>query len=139
MNAGGQRMDIADRRFDVVVIGSGVGGLTAGALAARSGKSVLVLEKNPTWGGAAGVYKIGKLAVESSLHEMDGLDPLDPKLPVLRRLGVQTGVRFVGCNDLWEVRSPVLGEPFVMPEGIDAGREACIQRFPQHRAALEQY
>jgi all-trans-retinol 13,14-reductase len=56
----------AERRFDVLVIGSGMGGLFAGALAARSGKKVLVLEENPTCGGAAGVYSVGRLTIESS-------------------------------------------------------------------------
>ncbi|MGF1479890.1 MAG: phytoene desaturase family protein [Cyanophyceae cyanobacterium] len=40
-------------KFDVVVIGSGIGGLTAGALLARYGKTVLVCESHTIPGGAA--------------------------------------------------------------------------------------
>ena len=69
------------RRFDAIVIGSGLGGLIAGALYARSGRRVLVLERNETFGGAAAVYKHGALTIEATLHEMDGLDQDDPKLP----------------------------------------------------------
>ena len=39
--------------FDVVIVGSGLGGLSAGALAAKYGKSVCVLEAHDTPGGAA--------------------------------------------------------------------------------------
>lgn len=125
--------------FDAIVVGSGIGGLVAGGLAARSGRRILVLEKNPTWGGAAGVYELGGLTIESSLHELDGLDAEDPKLPILERLEVAAGVRFVELGDLWEVRGPALGEPFVMPAGLQAAREATDARFPHHRAALNEY
>ena len=67
------------RQFDAIVIGSGLGGLTAGALYARAGHRVLVLERNRNFGGAATVYRHGALAIEASLHEIDGLDPEDPK------------------------------------------------------------
>jgi all-trans-retinol 13,14-reductase len=125
--------------FDAIVIGSGLGGLVAGGLAARSGRRVLVLEKNPTCGGAAGVYTVGELTIESSLHEIDGLDRNDPKLPIMERLEVPAGVRFIEVGDLWEVRGPALGEPFVMPAGLEAGRQATAQRFPRHRAAVNEY
>ena len=39
--------------YDVVVIGAGAAGLSAGALLAKEGKSVLVCEKSPYLGGRA--------------------------------------------------------------------------------------
>src|SRR6266496_6770715 len=76
------------RNFDAIVIGSGLGGLTAAALFARAGHKVLVLERNQNFGGAATVYHHGALAIEASLHEIDGLDAGDPKGPILRALGI---------------------------------------------------
>jgi len=38
-------------RYDVVVIGAGAAGLSAGAVLAKEGKSVLVCEKSPYLGG----------------------------------------------------------------------------------------
>jgi phytoene dehydrogenase-like protein len=40
-------------KYDVVVIGAGAAGLSAGALLAKEGKSVLVCEKSPFLGGRA--------------------------------------------------------------------------------------
>ena len=39
--------------FDAIVIGSGIGGLVAGAMLARYGKQVLVCESRAVAGGAA--------------------------------------------------------------------------------------
>ena len=39
--------------YDAIVIGSGLGGLTAGAMFAHVGKRVLLLERNASFGGAA--------------------------------------------------------------------------------------
>jgi all-trans-retinol 13,14-reductase len=44
-------------RWDVIIVGAGIGGLTAAALLVRAGLRVLILERNPHPGGTAYVYK----------------------------------------------------------------------------------
>jgi all-trans-retinol 13,14-reductase len=127
------------RQFDAIVIGSGLGGLIAGALYSRAGHKVLVLERNEHCGGAATVYRHGPLSIEASLHEVDGLDAEDPKGPILRSLGLDRDLHFVDVGDLHEVRSPLLGEPFVLPRGLDAALSASIGRFPHRASGLAAY
>ena len=43
-------------KYDAIIVGAGVGGLTAAARLARSGLRVVVLEKNSHYGGTAYVY-----------------------------------------------------------------------------------
>jgi phytoene dehydrogenase-like protein len=127
------------RSFDAIAIGSGLGGLTAAALFARAGHKVLVLERNANFGGAATVYHHGTLAIEASLHEIDGLDASDPKGPILRALGIDRDMPFVDVGDLHEVRSPLFEKPFVMPHRFDAARSASTAQFPQQARGVEQY
>jgi phytoene dehydrogenase-like protein len=42
---------------DVVIVGAGIGGLTAAAMLVKAGLRVLILEKNPHPGGTAYVYQ----------------------------------------------------------------------------------
>jgi len=125
--------------YDAIVIGSGLGGLTAAAVCARQGKRVLVLERQPSFGGAAKVYSHGALTVEASLHELDGLDPDDAKVDVLRELGVLDQLHPLDVGDLYEVRGKLLGEPFALPKGMEAARGAALRRFPRSAKGVDHF
>src|SRR5437879_8323281 len=92
-------------RYDVVVVGAGLGGLTAGAILARAGRKVIVIERSNSVGGAASSYKSGELFVEGSLHETsDPQHPRDPKHEVLTRAGVIDKVTWVPSADFYQAR-----------------------------------
>jgi phytoene dehydrogenase-like protein len=126
-------------RYDVVVIGAGLGGLTAGAILARAGRKVLIIERSNSVGGAASSYKSGDLFVEGSLHETsDPHDPRDPKHDALTRAGVIDAVQWIPSGVFYEVRGGPLERPFVMPDNFDEARRALTERFPEARAGIQQ-
>src|SRR6478736_8971462 len=126
-------------RYDVVVIGAGLGGLTAGALLARSGRKVIVIERSNSVGGAASSYKSGDLFVEGSLHETsDPHDPRDPKHDVLTRAGVIDAVKWIPAGAFYQARGGPLERPFLMPDNFDTARRALGERFPEVRAGIDQ-
>lgn len=125
-------------RYDVVVIGAGLGGLTAGAILARAGRKVLVIERSNSVGGAASSYKSGDLFIEGSLQETsDPQDPRDPKHSALTRAGVLDAVKWIPAGALYEARGGPLDRPFVMPDNFDAAKRALTERFPNARAGID--
>jgi len=131
---------VANECFDAVVAGSGLGGLTAGALFAHAGHRVLVLERNHAFGGAATAYHRGRMTVEASLHET-----LDPRLPsdlnheVFEALGLFDDVEFVLVDDFYEVRGPLVGESLTIPHGFDAVAAVLTDRFPSDEDAIRSF
>jgi carotene isomerase len=76
--------------FDVIVIGSGIGGLTAGSLLARYGKSVVVCESHTIAGGAAHSFRRRGFEFDSGPSfycGLTGANSLNPVKQVLDILG----------------------------------------------------
>jgi phytoene dehydrogenase-like protein len=126
--------------YHAVVIGSGLGGLTAGALYARAGYRALVLEKNDAFGGAATVYYRDGLTVEASLHETtDPRRTADPKGEIFEALDLYDELEFVPVDAVYEVRSALIGEPIALPAGAEALCRRLSERFPRDADALSRF
>lgn len=125
--------------YDAVIVGAGLGGLTSGAILARAGRKVLVIERGNSVGGAASSYKVGDLFVEGSLHETSNPhDPRDPKHDALKRAGVLDAVKWVPSEAFYEVRGGPLQAPLLLPDNFEAARHALTERFPAARAGIAQ-
>lgn len=64
---------VASESFDVVIIGAGGGGLSAGAYLSQEGLRTLVLEQHHRPGGYMTNFQRGDYRFEVSLHAFDGL------------------------------------------------------------------
>ncbi|MBD1887817.1 NAD(P)/FAD-dependent oxidoreductase [Coleofasciculus sp. FACHB-SPT9] len=124
--------------LDVIVIGSGIGGLTAGALLARYGKRVLVCESHAIAGGAAHSFSRQGFHFDSGPSFYCGLTPesgLNPLQQVLEVLG----------ESLQAVRYDPMGH-YHFPEGTfpvysnaERYRQAVAEITPQGARELEQF
>ncbi len=72
--------------LDVIIIGSGIGGLTAGALLARYGKRVLICESHTIAGGAAHSFSRSGFHFDSGPSFYCGLGNQRPSLNPLKQL-----------------------------------------------------
>ena len=115
------------QRFDAVVIGSGIGGLSAGALLAKYGRKVLLVEAHEHLGGCAHSFSRGGYTLDSgpSLWAGCSAPSTSPLRQVLDAVGAET--EWV-TYDGWGVHDLKSSERFRMTVGPDAFADVC-ERF----------
>lgn len=62
------------KTYDIVIIGSGLGGLVSALLLAQEGKKVCVLEKNNQYGGNLQTFVRDKTILDTGVHYIGALD-----------------------------------------------------------------
>ena len=94
---------MVNKKYNAVIIGSGLGGLIAGAFLSKWGKKVLVLEQHYIPGGCATAFKRKDYIMEVGLHEIDGLNDEDYKVQILEMLDVFKHVEFLKIPDFFHL------------------------------------
>jgi all-trans-retinol 13,14-reductase len=125
------------KNYDVIVIGGGLGGLIAGAKLAKEGKKVLLIEQHTVPGGYATTFRRKDFLVEAGLHEMDGLDPDDAKLPILKELGVLEHLDFVEVPEFYRFKSS--RTDIVVPANTDEAIEVLVAAFPEEKKGIHTF
>ncbi|MFW9991663.1 MAG: phytoene desaturase family protein [Candidatus Odinarchaeota archaeon] len=124
--------------FDVIIIGAGLAGLTAGAKLAKEGKKILLIEQHSKMGGCATKFRRKNTTLEIGLHEMDGLDRNDDlKRAIFNDLGVYDSIEFVKVPEFFRL---INGRVDVtVPHGIENAVIAISKAFPGEEITVETF
>lgn len=126
--------------FDAVVIGSGLGGLSAAAHLSVLGKRVLLLERYKIVGGCSHAFRRrGAWEFDAGVHYIGETGPDGVVRQLMRGLAVDDIVEWMPLDptgfDI--VRGP--GLEYRIPVGWDAWQHNILDTFPQERRALARY
>ena len=83
--------------YDVIVIGSGIGGLTAATRLAQNNQRVLVIEASSDFGGYIRPINIGEYSFDMGLHYLGKLGQGELFREILDKLGLEN-LEFVEGN-----------------------------------------
>jgi all-trans-retinol 13,14-reductase len=123
--------------YDVIIIGAGLGGLTAGAKLAKEGMRVLLLEQHDRPGGCASTFTRRGFTMEVGLHEMDGLHPGDMKNRIFEDLGIFTQVEFLPVPEFYRFLNDRLD--LVVPHDPEAAKGILKKQFPGQAQGIDDY
>ncbi len=124
--------------LDVIVIGSGIGGLSTAILLARQGKRVLVLERHYVAGGFTHTFARKGYEWDVGVHY---LGEVHRPRSVLRQIFDSLS----GSQLHWQSMDPIYdricfpGESYDYEAPLETWKQRMFQAFPQETRAIESY
>ncbi len=124
-------------RYDSIVIGAGVGGLTAAALLAKRGLKILLIEKEHQAGGYVVSFKRNGFMFDATGAFVGGCQPGGELWRIYRELGIHEQLEFIPIQ---HVRNVYPGfEIRLRTGGFHSYAEALFDLFPKEEKGLKAY
>jgi len=124
---------------DVVVIGSGAGGMTAAVALARTGRRVLVLEQHDVPGGWCHSFQLDGHRFSPGVHYVGELGPGGRLRAVMEGLGVAGDLTFLQLDSNGYDRVFAGTRRFDVPSGRAALESRLRARFPAEVEGVGRY
>jgi len=127
------------KKWDVIIIGSGISSLTCAAILAKKGKSVAVLEQHTKPGGYLHCFRRFGHQFDTGSHCIGAMDKGQPFHTILSYIGVYDDDLFVPLqSDGFDVMHFPSFE-VRLPKGYVAANEALSEKFPTERKNIQAY
>ncbi len=123
--------------YDVVIVGAGLGGLSAAATLAKKGLKVHLIESHDKVGGFATNYRRGKFRMEAGIHMLSGNYQGSAYNEVFEFFEFSKNIPLVKIPEFY--RCFFDDKSFVMPFGIAQATDELIKTFPQEKNGIEAY
>ena len=125
-----------EESYDIIIIGSGVGGLTAAALLSKAGYSVCVLEKEPHAGGYLAGFRRKFFLFDTAIHWLNQYGPGGLICRVFDLIGKdypravsQQRIRRYKGNDF----------DYLLTNNPDEWRDQLIREFPHEETGIRRF
>ncbi|HNP19729.1 MAG TPA: NAD(P)/FAD-dependent oxidoreductase [Fulvivirga sp.] len=130
-----------EEKYDIVIVGSGLGGLECGAILSEEGYKVIVLEKNKQIGGNLQIFSREKRIFDTGIHYIGGLDKGENLYGYFKYIGIMDDLKIKKLDDDGFDVVSFEGDPieYRYGQGYDNFIEIMSGYFPKEREGIIKY
>jgi all-trans-retinol 13,14-reductase len=125
-------------KYDVVIIGSGLGGLECGYILTKKGYNVCILEKNPQLGGCLQTFKRGKTHFDTGFHYVGGLEEGQGLYKLFRYFDL-LDLPWHKMDESGTAEVVLEDKSYLFASGFDRFVDTLAKDFPGQRNNLKKY
>ena len=122
--------------WDAIVIGSGMGGMAAGAALSKAGHKVLLLEQYQTLGGLTHSFSREGFTWDAGIHYLSGIAPGDRERVILDWLSDKP-IEFTSMGAVYDNLHIGDALPLPLSRPYEAQERDLKDRFPDEAKAIE--
>ena len=132
---------MSTEKYDIVIIGSGMGGLVCGDILSREGYSVCILEKNKQIGGCLQTYVRDRVIFDSGVHYLGGLDKGQNLYQLFQYLGIMDKLKLkkMDVDAFDKIIMDNDDKEYVFAQGYDNFIQKLLVDFRSEEKALRLY
>ncbi|MFH1233023.1 MAG: FAD-dependent oxidoreductase, partial [Patescibacteria group bacterium] len=119
--------------YDVIIIGSGMGGLTCSALLSKRGYKVLVLEQHYQVGGYCSSFKRGDFIFNTGVIDVSGLWEKGPLTYLLKETDLKKEDFFVKNTTKYILK----GKEILIPDNLNDTIKMLSELFPEETENIQ--
>jgi all-trans-retinol 13,14-reductase len=127
--------------FDIVIIGSGMGGLVCGDILGREGYRVCILEKNKQIGGCLQTFVRDKVIFDSGVHYIGSLSKGQTLYQIFKYLGLMDTLKLEKMNENGFDKIIIDGDEkeYAFAQGYENFISRLSVDFPGEENAIRKY
>ena len=126
-------------KYDIIIIGSGLGGLECGAILSKEGYNVCVLEKNELFGGCFQTYHRKGHLLDTGIHYIGSLDEGQVMNQFFRYVGIMDHLKVRKLDENAFDKIFYKNRVYDYAMGYERFTDTLCQSFPHEKENLRQY
>lgn len=125
--------------FDIIVIGSGLGGLECGVMLSREGLGVCVVEQAAVPGGCLQSFRRRGHSIDTGMHYVGSMQQGGIMRRYFDYFGIGDSLEIRPLDEAFDIVSPGGAGEFAYMHGYDEFRRHLTSLFPREAAGIARY
>jgi phytoene dehydrogenase-like protein len=126
-------------KYDIAVIGSGLGGLQCAYILGKEGYNVCVLEKNSVLGGCLQTFTRNGTVFDTGMHYIGGMDEGKILYKLFKYFNLNSRLKLKRLDEDGYDIIRYGGRDYKFAMGYENFTDTMISQFPKERDAIEKY